>query len=159
MAEGPADVVSSRLVFAVSGETAADVLAQMARRLAEAGVVADGPALARALVERERRCATALGSGIAIPHGKLPGLAGVVVALGLVRPPVSFGAPDGKPVDLVFLLLSPAEAPAANLAALSRLSRILRAPGVAELVREAGSPEAAARALREAEAGLMVSPG
>jgi mannitol/fructose-specific phosphotransferase system IIA component (Ntr-type) len=70
---------------------------------------------------------------------------------------VDFAAPDGKPVDLVFLLLSPTEVPAMHLAVLARLSRILRAPGVADRIREAGGPESVAEALREAEAGLMVS--
>lgn len=155
---GEGGIVPARLVFDVSGPTGADVLSQMAARLEEAGVVSDGASLARALRERERRSSTALGSGIAIPHGKVPGLRGVVVALGIARPPVAFGAADSAPVDLVFLLLSPAEAPPTHLQALSRLSRILRVPGTAARIRQAGSG-AAAEVLREAEAGLMVASG
>ncbi len=152
-----AEIVPPQLVFSVSGQTADQVLEEMAGHLAEQGVVSDGPALARQLVGREARCPTAIGAGIAMPHWKIPALSRVVVAVGRARLPVDFAAPDGKPVDLVFLLLSPAEVPATHLAALARLSRILRAPGVANRIREAGSPESVAEALREAEAGLMVS--
>jgi PTS system nitrogen regulatory IIA component len=157
MPAGGAGIVPPQLVFSVSGQTAAQVLAVMAEHLARRGIVSDGPGLARQLVEREGRSSTALGAGIAIPHWKLHALPGVVVALGLARPPVDFAAPDGKPVDLVFLLLSPAESPATHLAALARLSRILRAPSLARRIREAGNPESVSEALREAEAGLMVS--
>jgi PTS system nitrogen regulatory IIA component len=144
MSPSGAGIVAARLVFSVSGQTAGQVLAEMAGHLAREGVVADGPALARQLVEREGRSPTAMGAGIAVPHSKLPTLPGVVVAVGRARTPVDFAAPDGKPVDLIFLLLSPAETPAAHLLALSRLSRILRAPGVAGRVREAVGSEAVA---------------
>ena len=157
MTQGPAGIFQPQLVFSVSGRTAAEVLGQMADHLAREGVVPDGRALARQLVEREGRCSTALGAGVAIPHSKVFALPGVVVAVGLAQPPVNFAAPDGEPVDLVFLLLSPAEMPATHLAALARLSRVLRAPGVASRLREAGSCAAVAEVLREAETGLMVS--
>lgn len=151
-------IVPERLVFTgVTGTTPTDVLASLSRSLAEAGAVTDGGGLARELAEREARCPTALGGGIAVPHGRLPGLAEPVVALGLVRPPADFAAPDGAPVDLVFLLLSPADSPSRHLSLLARLSRILKSPGIGERLRSAESPAAAARVLREAEAGLMVS--
>ena len=151
-------IVPARLVFSeVPGPTCAGVLREMADRLVRSGVVADATALAQTLAMREGRCTTALGGGLAIPHGKLSGLSAPVVALGLVHPPADFSAADGIPVDLVFLLLSPAEAPAAHLTALSRLSRILRAPGVAARLRAAKDPAEVSEVLRETEAGLMVS--
>jgi PTS system nitrogen regulatory IIA component len=146
------------LVFTgVTGTTAAGVLASMCRSLADAGAITDAKSLTAELEAREARCTTALGGGIAVPHGRLPGLPEPVVALGLVSPPVDFAAPDGVPVDLVFLLLSPADSPARHLSLLARLSRILKSHGVGERLRAAGTPAAAARVLREAEAGLMVS--
>jgi PTS system nitrogen regulatory IIA component len=141
----------------VAGPTAAGVLASMCRSLAEVGAVPNAAVLAGELTAREARCPTALGGGIAVPHGRLPGLPEPIVALGFVSPPADFAAPDRVPVDLVFLLLSPADSPARHLSLLARLSRILKSPGIAERLRAAGTPAAAARVLREAEAGLMVS--
>jgi nitrogen PTS system EIIA component len=140
-----------------SGTTAAGVLASLSRSLADAGAIADAASLTAELTARENRCPTALGGGLAVPHARLKGLTEPIVALSVVTPPADFAAPDGVPVDLVFLLLSPADSPARHLSLLARLSRILKSPGVGERLRAAGTPAAVARVLREAEAGLMVS--
>jgi PTS system nitrogen regulatory IIA component len=141
----------------VAGPTAAGVLASMCRSLGELGAVPEAAALAAELTTREARCTTALGGGIAVPHGRLPGLPEPLVALGFVSPPADFAAPDGLRVDLVYRLHSPADSPARHLSLLARLSRILKLVGIAERLRAAGTPAAAARVLREAEAELMVS--
>jgi PTS system nitrogen regulatory IIA component len=86
------------------------------------------------LVERERLGSTGMGSGIAIPHGKIAGLDRVYELFACTEKPVDFEALDGQPVDLVYLLLAPAEAGADHLQALSRVSRLLRdAPTCAKL--------------------------
>jgi PTS system nitrogen regulatory IIA component len=69
---------------------------------------------------------------------------------------VDFGAPDGVAVTLIFLILSPAQAPAQHLQALARISRLLRWPGVADSLRQAGSPDQIVQTLREAEKCLPV---
>jgi PTS system nitrogen regulatory IIA component len=145
-------LVDPRLVFLdVGGRTREDVLAELADRLARAGVVPDGGALAERLLEREKIGCTGLGSGVAIPHCKLAGLGDVVTALGVLPRPVDFGAADGAPVDLVFLVVSPPDASAAHLQTLARISRILRTPGVAAALRRADSPPHVLDVLADAE--------
>lgn len=78
------------------------------------------------LVERERLGSTGMGGGIAIPHGKLPGLSRVYELFAKIEKPVDFESVDGQPVDIVYLLLAPAEAGADHLKALARVSRLLR---------------------------------
>lgn len=78
------------------------------------------------LVERERLGSTGLGSGIAIPHGKIAGLSRVVEVFATLEKPVDYEAIDNQPVDLVYLLLAPADAGADHLKALARVSRMLR---------------------------------
>ena len=68
--------------------------------------------------------------------------------------PVDFGAADGKPITLIFLVISPANGAAAHLQALARVSRMLRLPGVAARMREAPTPERLLEVVREAEAGV-----
>ncbi|HYX21657.1 MAG TPA: PTS sugar transporter subunit IIA, partial [Thermoanaerobaculia bacterium] len=65
---------------------------------------------------------------------------------------------DHVPIDLIFLVASPADAPAAHLQALARISRLLRTPGVADALRAAPSAEQMADVLRGAGAGLPVAP-
>jgi mannitol/fructose-specific phosphotransferase system IIA component (Ntr-type) len=97
-----------------------------------------------------------LGGGLAIPHCKLHEIGDVVLAVGVSRRGIDFAAADGLPVRLVFLVLSPADAPALHLQALARISRVIRLPGVAERLTEASTTGEIADALRDAEGRLAV---
>jgi PTS system nitrogen regulatory IIA component len=86
------------------------------------------------LLERERLGTTGVGRGVAIPHGKLPGLDRIYGVFARVEHKIDFDAIDGEPVDLLFLLLAPEGAGADHLKALARVSRLLRdAPTCAKL--------------------------
>ena len=78
------------------------------------------------ILQRERLGSTGVGNGIAIPHGKLPGIARITGIFARLETPVDFEALDDQPVDLVFLLLAPEGAGADHLKALSRIARVLR---------------------------------
>ena len=78
------------------------------------------------LLERERLGTTGVGNGIAIPHGKLPGVQRITGVFARLESPVDFEALDDQPVDLVFLLLAPEGAGADHLKALARIARVLR---------------------------------
>jgi PTS system nitrogen regulatory IIA component len=150
-------LVDERRIFPdLAGTTLDEALAEMAGGLARAGVVPDGADLARRLVERERMGSTGLGGGLAIPHCKLREIGDVVLAVGVSHRGIDFGAADGLPVRLVFLVLSPADAPALHLQALARISRVIRIPGVAERLSEAATAREIAAALKVAEGRLAV---
>jgi len=104
----------------------AGVLRAFAERLAERGLVVDADALSDKLWEREQLGSTAVGGGIAIPHCKLDRLSRGTVALGRVREGVDFGAADGAPVRLFFLVISPSQSPAEHLQILAAISRWLK---------------------------------
>jgi PTS system nitrogen regulatory IIA component len=89
------------------------------------------------LLQRERLGSTGLGRGIAIPHGRMPGLRSMFCLFAKLDEAIDFEAPDGEPVDLIFLLLAPETAGADHLKALSRVSRLLREPHVIERLRGA----------------------
>lgn len=89
-----------------------------------------------ALLERERLGTTGVGKGVALPHTRMAGLDKIFCAF-VRSEPVSFDAVDGKPVDLIFLLLAPEESGADHLKALAKLSRILRDENAAEGLRNA----------------------
>lgn len=78
------------------------------------------------LSAREKLGSTGFGGGAAIPHGKIEGLNKVFGAFVRLSAPIDFGAVDGLPVDLVFLLLSPPDAGADHLKALASVSRAFR---------------------------------
>ncbi len=87
------------------------------------------------LIQRERLGSTGVGSGIAIPHGKLPNLRQTVGVFARLDEPIEFDAIDEEPVDIIMLLLAPETAGADHLKALARVSRLLREPRSVEKLR------------------------
>jgi len=87
------------------------------------------------LLQRERLGSTAVGRGIAIPHGRVAALQRIVSLFARLDQPIDFEAPDQEPVDLIFLLLAPEHAGADHLKALARISRLLREPQSIERLR------------------------
>ena len=145
--------VDARLVFhRLPGATRDAVLTEFASRIAALGAVPDAGELVRRLIKREQDGCTGVGRGIAIPHCRLDGLDSEVVAFATTEQPIPFGAMDGFPVDLIFLVASPTQAAAAHLQAVARVSRLLRQDGVVEALRAAPGLEELVAVLRDAEA-------
>ena len=94
------------------------------------------------LLEREQLGSTGVGDGVAIPHGKIEGLSAITGLLARLETPVSFDAVDDQPVDIIFMLLAPADATAAHLKALAKVSRLLRDQEACNALRGADSAEA-----------------
>jgi PTS system nitrogen regulatory IIA component len=103
-----------------------DALAELAGVFAQGRIKVDSKAMLHVLLERERLGSTGIGDGIAIPHGKLPGLEEMVVAFGRSREGIAFEAMDGKPVHLFFLLMAPENSAGQHLKALAKISRMLK---------------------------------
>jgi PTS system nitrogen regulatory IIA component len=87
------------------------------------------------LIQREKLGTTAIGSGIAIPHLKMPTLTRLFGLFARLDRPVDFDALDNQPVDLVYLLLAPEAAGADHLQALARIARLLRDQTVVHKLR------------------------
>lgn len=82
--------------------------------------------LSEVLAEREKLGSTGIGSGVAIPHGKLPNLDRIVAAFGRSRPGIDFDSQDGEPAHLFFVLVAPENTAGLHLKALAKLSRLLK---------------------------------
>ncbi len=102
----------------------------------------DERAIFETLLQRERLGSTGIGEGIAIPHGKLPGLSQMFGLMARLDKPIEFESLDGQPVDLLFLLLAPEGAGADHLKALASVARALRQPGAPERIRKARDADA-----------------
>ncbi len=118
-----------------------EVITELAGLLARALPGADPERIAHTLFERERLATTGVGDGVAIPHGKLPGLSRIVAALGIARAGIPFDAVDGRPVTVFAALLAPPESTGDHLKALAWVSRLLKVPEVRE--RLLAAPDAA----------------
>ncbi len=77
------------------------------------------------VLEREKIMSTGIGSGFAIPHGKTNAVKGIVAVFGKLKNPIDFDSIDGKPVNLIFLMVGREDAVGEHIKMLSRISRIM----------------------------------
>ena len=98
--------------------------------------------IAQALIEREKLGSTAVGDGVATPHARFVGLQEVIGIFVRPRQGLEMDALDGKPVNLLFILLAPDHANADHLKALARVSRVMRSSENQAILRLSESTEA-----------------
>ena len=127
-----ADAVIANL----SGQTGPAVLGELCRPIAAAQRM-DAQRLVDTLLDREKLGSTGIGEGVAIPHGKMPGLPGLVASFGRSTAGVDFRAIDGRPTHLFLALLAPESAGAEHLQALARASRLLKRPAFRQALLDA----------------------
>lgn len=136
-----ADILSEESVLVCSGlKTKQEVLRVLAECAAKI-TGCDTGLIFEALRDREALGSTGLGNGIAIPHGKLAGLAGVTAVFARLDEPIDFEAVDDQPVDLLMMLLAPVGAGADHLKALARVARLLRNEDTVDALRRAGGAD------------------
>jgi mannitol/fructose-specific phosphotransferase system IIA component (Ntr-type) len=147
-------LAAKRIKLNLAGTTRDDVLQELVARISE---LADQPAarqtLLHALVEREQLHSTGIGDGIALPHAR-NALAGIlddaVIVFGRHPTGIAYGAVDGVPARLFFLIVAPAITE--HLAILARISRLLRDEPLRQSLLAAIQPEEIVAVIREAEA-------
>ena len=109
----------------LEAETKNDAIRELIGILAENDALEDPAAALEAVLEREKVRTTGIGQGIALPHGKYPHGRKPVVAIGLKPGGLDFESVDGKPADIIVLMVSPANQIAQHIQALARISRFL----------------------------------
>jgi len=126
-----------------------EALQELATTLAKVHPSIDRDRLVEVLLEREELGSTAIGEGIAIPHGKLPGIGNVVAAFGRSSRGIDFDSLDGSPTRLFFLLVAPEDSAGVHLKALARISRLLKDRGFRERLFAESTRDALFATIRE----------
>ncbi len=101
------------------------------------------------LRDRESLGSTGIGEGVAIPHGKVPGIPRLYAALARSGPGVPFQALDGRPVHLFFLVVAPEKSAGMHLKALARISRLLKSARFRDALMAARDADDLRRVLKE----------
>jgi PTS system nitrogen regulatory IIA component len=121
------DIVSpGGVVDDLRAETKEGVLREMSEVAATSVPSLSVQSLTSILLDRESLGSTGIGDGVAIPHGKVPGLTRMVAVFGRSRAGVQFHSLDGKPAHLFFLVMAPEQSAGMHLKALARISRLLK---------------------------------
>jgi PTS system nitrogen regulatory IIA component len=114
------------IVPAMRATSKAEALDELASALVALHPEIDRARLVDVLREREELGSTAIGEGIAIPHGKLAGVSKVLAVFGRSPEGIDFESLDGGATRLFFLLVAPEDSAGTHLKALARVSRLLK---------------------------------
>ncbi len=145
-------LVRDAVLLDLASGTKQEALAEMAGALAreEAGI--EEGRLLDVLLEREKLQSTGIGEGVAIPHGRMPGLGRLIATFARSRRGVDFESIDGQATHLFFLLVVPEHSGGQHLKALARISRFFRDAAFRERLLSSEQVEDICRAIEEEDA-------
>ena len=148
-----AEFLREDLVFPdLAASDKAGVLGELSAGLVKAYPALTAPRLTETLLEREKLGSTGIGEGVAIPHGKLPGIPGLIAAFARSKKGVDFASIDGKPTYLFFVLFAPENSAGLHLKALARISRLFKQPQFRQSIQSADGAAAIFRLISEEDA-------
>ncbi len=136
------DLIPGNGVTVELGASSRKQVLQSISELAAATTGLNARVIFDAVLQRERLGSTGVGQGVAIPHARLPGIDRVQGVFVRLRAPVDFESIDGRPADLIFLLLAPEGSGAEHLKALARVSRLFRREDIRQRLRAAPDADA-----------------
>jgi len=139
------------VVDGLRAETKEGVLRELSEAVCRRVPVLSPTRLTAILMDREGLGSTGIGEGVAIPHGKIPGIDRLVAVFGRSPAGVQFASLDGKPARLFFLILAPENSAGMHLKALARISRLLKDQRFRARLLSAEGAEGLSQVLREAD--------
>lgn len=142
-------LVKDAVILDIESQEKDAVLQELAHGLAAAEPALDAERLQQVLAEREALQSTGIGDGVAIPHGKLPGLSRLVASFARSKDGVDFDSIDGQKTHLFFLLVVPEHSGGQHLKALARISRFFRDASFRKALEEASTREDILLAIEE----------
>lgn len=129
-----------------------DALLAVARLFADSDPSLSADDVLAVLRERERLASTGVGSGVAIPHGRIGNIDKLRAAMAVSHEGIPFDAIDGEPVRIIVAVLAPSHHTGDHLRVLARVSRLLRSADVRQQLTSASSPHAAFEVIARADA-------
>ena len=116
----------------LGAKTKPEVIRELSEKISVIAGNIDAKKITEILMERERLGSTGIQDGIAIPHGKVPGLEKIILACGISNDGIDFDSHDQKPTKIFFVLLAPEFAAGQHLKVLARLSKLLKEERIRE---------------------------
>jgi len=136
------DVLDKRLILPeIASRTKEGVLREMVHTLTQVENQVHEDRLMEILLERESLGSTAIGEGVAIPHGKSKEVDKILASFGRSLHGVDFQSLDGKPTHLFFLLIAPENSAGMHLKILAQISRLMKDPAFRKRLIKARSAE------------------
>ena len=128
------------IVVGLKAQNKRQLLQELAQKAAEITNISERT-IFDSLLERENLGSTGFGGGTALPHARIAEAEKVCGIFAKLNAPVDFEAIDGRPVDLIFMLISPEGSGADHLTALAKASRILKDEATCSKIRQISKKE------------------
>ena len=137
------DLISKNVVRTpLESKAKYEIVRELVELLRDAEGILDFEEVLRAVVSREEKGSTGLENGVAVPHAKTEAVDRLILAVGVSPDGVDFGALDGEPSHLFFLLLAPSDQSAPHIEALAEIARITRSRAFCRAIMSACSADA-----------------
>lgn len=137
------------IVADLQGNTKYEVIEELLKTLKDSDKLVDLDVTLQDVMAREGYLSTGLENGLAIPHAKTDGVSGLVVALGRKKEGIDFESLDGKPANLIFLVLSPRDTSGPHIQTLAVISRNMKEADLRQLLLDAATAEEMAEIIKE----------
>jgi mannitol/fructose-specific phosphotransferase system IIA component (Ntr-type) len=145
----------SAVTLSIEGGTKPEVLAELVAVLEKAHGFNSGGQILERVLHREEMMSTAIGFGVAIPHGKADSVTRMAAACAVSAGGLDFGSDDGASTHLIVLFVSPDNRATEHVRVLAHISRLLKEESVRRDLRAAGSPAAFLAVVQAAESALI----
>ncbi len=147
-------LTADRIIPDLKGRDKDTILSEMGHMLASHSQSVDPKRMMEMVLAREKVGSTAVGDGVAIPHGRMPGMKQVVAIFARSIQGVDFHAPDGGLTHLFIFLIAPEDSPTNYLECLARISRLLKDAGLRSKLMAGKTNEEIFSALQEEDGKL-----
>ena len=148
-------LTTDRVRVPLASHSKADLLRELVALAAADADAATVAGILESVEERERQISTAMGGGLAVPHGRSPLVHSLRLAAGIVQDVPDYQSPDGLPVRVAFLVLTPPDATGDHVRVLSRIARVMHNPTSRDALLGASSPDAFLEVLRSWEVAVQ----
>jgi fructose-specific phosphotransferase system IIA component len=143
------------VVTNLAGNSKEDIINAIVDLAAASSKVLDKERMRASVFEREQIMSTGVGDGFAIPHGKTDAVADIVGAFAVTAEPIDYESLDEKPVRLVFLLVSKANAVGVHIKLLSKISRLMNKAEFRNRLLDMHSPKEIIEMFKQEEANYF----
>ena len=151
------DFLCTRAICAdLQSETKKDIISELLGLLTKADVIDKKykNKIFEVLLAREALGSTAIGQGIAIPHGKCDCVQELVGCLGISKKGINFDSLDGEPAHIFFLIVAPVDSAGPHLKALARISRLLKDKYVRDSLKAAQDEKSILKIIQQEDTRL-----
>ncbi|MDR1180269.1 MAG: PTS sugar transporter subunit IIA [Spirochaetales bacterium] len=142
---------ASRIKYGLEAGDKDEIFEELVDVLVRGYNISNREEILHAIEDREAKMSTGIKTGIALPHGKVEGLAGICGALGVSESGIDYDSLDGEPVFLVILLVSGTENAEIHLKILKKIAELLENPAFLTDMKNSGSAEKAFSVLKNYE--------